>query len=230
MIEHFAARLSEYLITNVTKWSADAILYQLIPILKLMDHEGCLNWTETEKSIRHTMMELTADAKEGLFSNKSIGMIWQKFRPIRLLAKGKKIEVYQLIISSILEPAMMADMMDQFMVNLNSHGRDWLKQKQAGATMKFDDYSISKIDGSGIPTNTTPASYHPECEPRTPKRFQTTDQWFEIQLGEYTCRFCLKWRVNSKLLLVEFMGAYIFLATFVDNHLPGNNQIKRITG
>ena len=89
MIEHFAARLSEYLVTNVTKWSADAIMYQLVPLLKLMDHEGCLNWSETEKSVRQTILQLTVDAEDGLFSKKSIGSIWQRLRPIRLLAQGK---------------------------------------------------------------------------------------------------------------------------------------------
>ena len=126
---------------------------------------------------------------------------------------------------------MLADMMDQFMVNLNSNGRDWLKQKQAGATMNYDDFTIGKHDGSCIQTETTPSTtYHPQCEPRTPKRFQATDQWFEIQLGDYNCRFCLKWRVNMKLLLVEFMGAYTFLATFVDNHLPGKKNPNKSIG
>ena len=90
LIEHFAARLSEYLITNVTKWSSDAILYQTVPILKLMDHEGCLNWSESEKAIRRMVLELKNGAKDGLFSNKTVGIIWQKFRSIRLLANGKQ--------------------------------------------------------------------------------------------------------------------------------------------
>ena len=114
---------------------------------------------------------------------------------------------------------MLEDMLDQFFQNLNSHERGWLKQKQPAPSKSFEEF-MEGPPGDAMPRS-QPSHYQPECEPKTPKRHETTNQWFEIQLGDYICRFSLKWRVNIRLLLVEFMGAYTFLATLVDNHHPG---------
>ena len=94
LVEHFAARLDEYLIMNVTTWSADAILYQMLPILKIMDHERSMNWMQEENFIREQINGATFQAQEGLFTNKTIGMLWQKLRPVRRLAKGKNMQKY----------------------------------------------------------------------------------------------------------------------------------------
>ena len=74
---------------NVTKWSADALLYQLAPLLKSMDHERNMNWLQEERFIRNALNGATFDANEGLFCNRSVGLLWQRLRPIRRLANGK---------------------------------------------------------------------------------------------------------------------------------------------
>lgn len=122
---------------------------------------------------------------------------------------------------------MLEDMIDQFMANLNGFDRNWLRQKQAAQTMSYDQFSVGTFDGTHLEMNMPkPATFQPDCEPRTPTRHETANQWFEIQVGEYACKFSLKWRRNMRLLLAEFMGCYTFLATNVDNHHPGNSLNK----
>ena len=117
---------------------------------------------------------------------------------------------------------MLEDMIDQFMTNLNGFDRQWLRQKQAAQTLSFDGFKIGTFDGTNIePCMPKPATFQPQCEPLTPSRHETANQWFEIIVGNYACKFSLKWRRNLRLLLAEFIGCYIFLATNVDNHNPG---------
>ena len=104
MIEHFAAQFTEYLVINVTQWSSDQLINKMVPILRLMDHEHCLDWAEEDNSISRMITDWTMKNQQGGYVPKSIGALWMKFRQVRRLGNGNSLEStdYKTIILSII--------------------------------------------------------------------------------------------------------------------------------
>ena len=84
-MEHFAGRLVEYLVTNITAWDKPSIAQLVNTTLMFMSPTNGDRYAEFHRHFRRT---IRLEGRYSLFEE-SIYAIWQKLAPFRDIARGK---------------------------------------------------------------------------------------------------------------------------------------------
>ena len=85
LVEHFASRTIQYMITNITKWDAHSINQLLGTTLSVMCPANGEKYAELHRLVTKSLRLESPNC----WRQKSLFAIWQKIAPIRELAKRK---------------------------------------------------------------------------------------------------------------------------------------------
>ena len=86
MVKHFAGRLVEYLMMNMTKWDAPSLNQLIAALLNVMSPANGEKYAEMHRLINKAIQHDVSNN----WQNRSLYAIWQKLAPLRELAQGNK--------------------------------------------------------------------------------------------------------------------------------------------
>ena len=85
VVKHFASRLVQYLVINMTKWDAHSLNQVVAAVLNAMAPSNGEKYAETHRLINRSLQQ---DMRT-YWNHKSLFAIWQKLAPLRELAQRK---------------------------------------------------------------------------------------------------------------------------------------------
>ena len=87
MVHHFAGRLVEYMMMNMTKWDGPSLNQLVATIMNIMAPANGEKYAEMHRLVKKSIGRDMANN----WKNRSLFAIWQKLAPLRELAQGKRI-------------------------------------------------------------------------------------------------------------------------------------------
>ena len=85
MVKHFAGRLVQYMVTNMTKWDAHSLNQIIAALMNVMAPANGEKYAELHRLVKRSIHQDMGNC----WKNRSLFAIWQKLAPLRELAQRK---------------------------------------------------------------------------------------------------------------------------------------------